>query len=116
MSESDDYKLVYCDDGQGGNLLDRKGRKKDEKPKLKQVTPSEVILKLRIEKKGRGGKTVTVIDELPNNPKYFKDLLKQLKRYCGSGGTLKAEQIEMQGQQMDKVRDFLNKKGFQVKG
>ena len=113
---NDESSLVYCDDGRGGNLLDRKGRKKGEKASVEEVTPAQTILKLRIEKKGRGGKTVTVVDELPNNPKYFKGLLKELKRYCGSGGTVKGAQIEMQGQQIDKVRDFLVKKGFQVKG
>lgn len=116
VSNNDDFKLVYCDDGEGNNLLDRKGRRKGEMPNLEEIVPAQTILKLRIEKKGRGGKTVTVIEELPYNPKYFKDLLKELKRYCGSGGTLKASQIEMQGMQIDKVRTFLIKKGFVVKG
>lgn len=114
---SNDSRLVYCDDGQGGNLLDKKGRQKSKKgDSVAIITPANYCLKLRIEKKGRGGKTVSVIDELPNNPKYFKDLLKELKRYCGTGGTLKGQTIEMQGEQLEKVRQFLTKKGFQVKG
>lgn len=113
---SDDYKLVFSDDGSGKNLLDKKGRQKSKTQNDIEITTSEYCLKLRIEKKGRGGKTVSIIDELPNNQKYFKDLLKELKRYCGSGGTLKSCSIEMQGDQVDKIRQFLLKKGFQVKG
>ncbi len=113
---SDDFKLVYCDDGKGGNLLDKKGNAKNGKKTFVEVNPNDHCLKLRIEKKGRGGKTVSVIDELPHNPEYFKTILKELKRYCGTGGTLKDSQIEMQGVQLDKIRTFLEKKGFKVKG
>src|SRR5690242_5386494 len=42
---------------------------------------------LRIEKSGRAGKTVTVIDQLPKNESFLKDLTTQLKKKCGSGGT-----------------------------
>ena len=113
---SDDYKLIYCDDGQGGNLLDKKGNTKNTKKLFVDINPAEYCLKLHIEKKGRGGKTVSIIDELPNNPTYFKTILKELKRYCGTGGTFKEQQIEMQGMQLDKIRVFLEKKGFKVKG
>ena len=115
MSDGD-FRLVFVDDGNGKNLLDKKGRYPKQNKSEDAVVPAQTILKLRIEKKGRGGKTVTVIDELPNNQKYFKLLLKELKRYCGSGGTVKLPTIEMQGNQLDKVRTFLEKKGFQVKG
>ena len=113
MSSSDD-EIVYSSELPGLNLKkQRKGEKKENKA---EIIPSETVLKLRIEKKGRGGKTVTVIDELPNNPKYFKRLLKELKNQCGTGGAQKPSQLEIQGDLREKIRLFLIAKGFTVKG
>src|SRR5687768_10439918 len=44
--------------------------------------PARIVAKLRIEKKGRGGKTVTVIYDLPRNDAFLKDLAARLKREC----------------------------------
>ena len=67
---------------------------------------------LKIEKstKSRNGKTATVISGLPVNPDQMKPLLKELKKLCGVGGALKANTIEIQGDQQEKVRLYLNKK------
>src|SRR4249919_2758282 len=73
--------------------------------------PSRVVAKLRMEKKGRGGKTVTVVDGLPNNAAFLKDLCSELKRACGTGGAVDAGLIELQGDLRDRVRDCLTKKG-----
>jgi len=51
-----------------------------------EPVPSRVVAKLRMEKKGRGGKAVTVIDGLPRNAAYLRDLCQELKRTCGTGG------------------------------
>lgn len=75
---------------------------------------------LRIEKSGRSGKTVTVIDQLPRSENFLKDLAKKLKSRCGSGGTYRMEGpvglIEIQGDQRDRIRELLNKEGIRVKG
>src|SRR3954468_15607019 len=75
---------------------------------------------LRIEKQGRGGKTVTVIDRLPKNELFLKKLTTLLKKRCGSGGTYLMEGrdgvIEIQGDQRDLVRALLEKEGIQHKG
>lgn len=75
---------------------------------------------LRIEKAGRGGKTVTAINDLPKNETFLKDLTSELKKKCGSGGTYsmdgKAGSIEIQGDKMEMVRTLLNKKGIKTKG
>jgi translation initiation factor 1 len=75
---------------------------------------------LRIEKAGRGGKTVTAINDLPKNEPFLKDLTSELKKKCGSGGTYsmegKAASIEIQGDKMEMVRTLLNKKGIKTKG
>jgi translation initiation factor 1 len=70
-----------------------------------------------MEKKGRGGKAVTVVDGLPNNAVFLKDLCLELKRACGTGGTVAEDgTVELQGDLRDRVREFLGKKGFVVKG
>ena len=72
--------------------------------------------KLRMEKKGRGGKIVTVVYGLPRNAAFLKDLAQELKRVCGTGGAPAEDSVELQGDLRDRVRDYLVKKGFSVKG
>ena len=116
-SNEEDSEIVYSTDGSGKNLLNKKRKKgKNSNSDFSDINPEETCLKLRIEKKGRGGKAVTVIYEVPYNPPYFKKLLKELKNLCGTGGSQKESTLEIQGDQRDKVRDFLIKRGFKTKG
>jgi translation initiation factor 1 len=77
--------------------------------------PGRIVAKLRIEKKGRGGKTVTVVDGLPRNAAFLKELCQELKRACGTGGTTAEGVVELQGDLRERVRECLLKKGFVVK-
>ena len=106
-----DTKLVYSSDAPATDL-----RKTSAKKNITEVTPQNCDLKVRLEKKGRGGKSVSIIDEIPHNPVYFKKVLKELKNYCGTGGSLKEGHLEVQGDQLIKIREFLTKKGFGFKG
>ena len=81
-----------------------------------ESVPSRIIAKLRMEKKGRAGKAVTVVDNLPNNAAFLKDLCQDLKRACGTGGTVVEGAIELQGDLRDRVRAQLTAKGIAVKG
>ena len=78
--------------------------------------PGRIVAKLRLEKKGRGGKNVTVIYDLPNNAAFLKDLAQELKRTCGTGGAVAENTIELQGDFRDRVREYLTKKNWTVKG
>ena len=78
--------------------------------------PDRVVAKLRMEKKGRGGKTVTVVYGLPDNAEFLKHLCSDLKKACGCGGSTTEEGVELQGDLRDRVRTQLEKKGFLVKG
>lgn len=78
--------------------------------------PNKIVAKLRMEKAGRGGKTVTVIYDLPNNAPFLKELCGELKRACGTGGAVSGNTIELQGELRDRVRDLLIAKGYAVKG
>lgn len=83
---------------------------------IDEPIPARVVAKLRIEKKGRGGKAVTVVYGLPQNESFLRELSQQLKRACGTGGTIIDGGIELQGELRDRVRDVLAKQGYIVKG
>ncbi len=78
--------------------------------------PRRITAKLRMERSGRGGKTVTVIDGLPDNGAFLKGLCQELKRVCGTGGAVVSGGIELQGDLRDRVRPVLAAKGYLVKG
>ena len=81
-----------------------------------EPVPTRVVAKLRIERTGRGGKTVTVVYDLPRNPQFLKDLASELKRACGAGGAVIDNTVEIQGDLRDRIRAALEKKGWTVKG
>ena len=78
--------------------------------------PGKIVAKLRMEKKGRGGKTVTVVDGLPQNAAFLKELCQELKRSCGTGGAVADGAIELQGDLRERVRELLIDRDFTVKG
>ena len=65
--------------------------------------------------KGRGGKTVTQITGLQLTPSELRDLAKELKRRCGTGGTVKEGVIEIQGDKRDILYEELIDRDFKVK-
>jgi translation initiation factor 1 len=81
-----------------------------------EALPARITAKLRMEKKGRGGKTVTVVYDLPRNQVFLKDLASELKRACGAGGAVVDDTVEIQGDLRDRIRAVLVKKGWTVKG
>lgn len=84
------------------------------------VKSYKFVALLRIEKQSRGGKTVSVIDRLPKNELFLKNLTKLLKNKCGSGGTYlmdgKEGVIEIQGDKREMIRKVLTAEGIQSKG
>jgi translation initiation factor 1 len=80
------------------------------------AVPSRVVARLRMEKKGRAGKSVTVVYDLPHNAAFLKDLCQELKRACGTGGAVVDDTIEVQGDLRDRVREILQRRGMVVKG
>lgn len=81
-----------------------------------EPVPARIVAKLRVERKGRGGKTITVIDGLPRNAEFVKDLCQELKRAAGCGGTVGEGTVELQGDLRDRARELLARRGFTVKG
>ena len=81
----------------------------------RSLPPGQQEAHIRREKKGRGGKTVTVIYGLQHTPAALKELLVMLKNTCGAGGTIKETELEIQGDQRDKVAEKLHQMGYKVK-
>ncbi len=82
----------------------------------KQPAPQrDGIVRVSRETKGRKGKGVTLITGVPLHPEGLRNLAKELKQTCGSGGTVKEGIIEIQGDHRDAVVEALGKKGYTVK-
>ena len=72
-------------------------------------------IKIHKEKKGKKGKTVTVISGFRSeNTSQIGILLKKLKVYCGTGGSLHDQGIQLQGDMQEKVKFFLRKEGYGI--
>ena len=76
---------------------------------------SDGIVRIMRDRKHRGGKTVTVITGVPASNEVITTLAQQLKKLCGSGGTVKDGVIEIQGDHCEKVQAKLNELGYKVK-
>jgi len=118
----DDYSiLVYSTDPKD------QARLKGENPKQAFDAQNQDLVKsrnfvaiFRLEKNGRGGKTVTVIDGLPKFELFLKDLTKELKSKCGVGGTYLMDGrdgvIEIQGDKREAIKKIFDTKQIKYKG
>lgn len=80
-----------------------------------QRAAGDGIVRIRRETKGRNGKGVTVITGVPLDDVELQALGKQLKARCGTGGTVKDGNIEIQGDHRDLILTELTKRGWTVK-
>jgi translation initiation factor 1 len=76
------------------------------------IPPLGQVIKVRREKQGRGGKTVTALFEFQASDRQRETLAKELRKFLGTGGTVKDNVIELQGDQLAKVLDKLTKLGY----
>lgn len=72
-------------------------------------------VRIQRQTKGRKGKGVTVIFDLPNQPELLADYAKRLRKQCGVGGSVKNGTIELQGDQREACQAFLQQQGFTAK-
>jgi len=70
------------------------------------------VVRVRRETKGRGGKTVTTVSGVPLGGEALRSLAKDLKRRCGTGGTVKEGVIEIQGDHREAIVAELSRRGF----
>jgi translation initiation factor 1 len=103
-----------------GKRLDRctcdQPRRSSETPSAAIANlPRDGIVRILRDRKGRGGKTVTVIAGLSGVPSALAQLTSELKRMCGTGGTVRGDVIEIQGDHRERLRDELTRRGYTVK-
>lgn len=77
-----------------------------------ELPPSQQKIRVQVSRKGRKGKTVTILTGFQAQPETLNALLKQLKSLCGSGGTVKEQSLEIQGDHRDKVIAKLAQLGY----
>lgn len=87
----------------------------EEEQQIETLPNNHQKLYVSIDKKQRAGKEVTLVEGFVGSEEDLKDLGKLLKSKCGVGGTVKDNEILIQGNFKDKVFDILVKEGYQVK-
>jgi translation initiation factor 1 len=112
-------RLVYSTDGGRVSTCPRCGKPyKQCRCDTQEQAPAKKgdgVVRIMRDRKQRGGKTVTVITGIPANADAIAALAQQLKKLCGSGGTVKDGVIEIQGDHCDKVQAKLTELGYKVK-
>lgn len=83
-------------------------------PRVRSLPSQQQKAIIQMERKGRGGKTVTVVSGLVLKPEELKALAKDLKTICGTGGTVKDDTIEIQGDHRGKISARLRALGFKT--
>ena len=125
MTSSGDQRVVYSTDGGSVQYCKRCGQPEHAGrclpvPSSTLATsgprnPSDGVVRIARDRKGRGGKTMTVITGLPGDDAALTVLAQSLKRLCGSGGTVKDREIEIQGDHRERLAAHLTKLGHRVK-
>ena len=84
----------------------------DDEEEMETLAKNQQKLRVAIEKKGRGGKTVTVVSGFTGTEDDMKDLGKLLKTKCGVGGSVKDGEILIQGEFKQRIIDLLKAEGY----
>ena len=104
-------KLVWTSDPEEAKRLRESGKlaPKEDAP------PSSQTIRVAIDRKRRAGKSVTVASGFALSPESLAKLASQLKKRCGSGGTAKESEIEIQGEHVETVSAELKKLGYRTR-
>ena len=115
MPTINNSRLVYSTDPDVEVESRRAKKKKKSRGKQSPKLPSDGVIRVFLDRKGRKGKSVTVLRGLPGGASEQKALLKQMKSKLGTGGALKEDAIEIQGDHRDRVVAILEKAGYKAK-
>lgn len=87
-------------------------RIEEENDQQQTLPAAQQKLRIRLETKHRAGKTVTLVDGFIGTDDDLEKLGKQLKNFCGTGGSAKDGEVIVQGDHRDKVLQWLLKNGY----
>jgi translation initiation factor 1 len=90
----------------------------DEEPdndETAELPPNQHKLKIEVSKKGKGGKTVTIVSGFQVSSETLISLTKVLKNQCGAGGAMRDNSIEIQGDHRQKLLELVTKLGYKAK-
>jgi translation initiation factor 1 len=104
-------KLVWTSDPEEAKRLRESGRLESRG----DAPPEKQTIRVAIDRKRRAGKTVTVASGFQHTPESLAALAQRLKKKCGSGGTAKDDEIELQGDHVARVAAELKTLGYRVK-
>lgn len=108
-SESEDNRVfAYSTNPSGFNPFKDLSESSNKSEKKNKDYP----IRIKLEKKGRGGKIVSIVSGLKVNPDHLEEIAKDLKSKCGTGGSSKNGEIIIQGDHRDKIIAILSKKGY----
>jgi translation initiation factor 1 len=100
--KNESFKLLQENDGKQSNQNN-------------SLPPNAQKLFVRKEKKGRGGKTVTIVEGYQGNPQTLEQLCKKVKQQCGVGGSVSQKRFIIQGDKAEHVVKILIKEGYNAK-
>jgi translation initiation factor 1 len=103
-------RLVYSTDKPGP----RRDKPEEKYPQRTNIRSPKGIY-VRLDRKGRGGKSVTLIEGLPLPEKNGESFLKKLKTRLGTGGAMKNDVLEIQGDHCNAVLALLQDMGYKPK-
>src|SRR5262249_16423736 len=101
--------------GSREEIAQREGAAEKAEAKSKKEAVQKIVVRVGRETKGRRGKGVTIVSDVPLNEAGLEQLATQLKQQCGTGGTVKDGRIEIQGDQRERLSAILEGLGYRVK-
>jgi translation initiation factor 1 len=84
----------------------------EDQKNIETLLPAQQKLRIRLDTKHRAGKAVTLIEGFIGKGNDLEELSKKIKNFCGTGGSAKDGEIIIQGDQRDKVMQWLARNGY----
>ncbi|MET0242446.1 MAG: translation initiation factor [Flavitalea sp.] len=84
----------------------------EQREEAETLAPAKQMLRIRLDTKQRAGKAVTLVQDFVGTADDLEDLGKKLKGFCGTGGSVKDGLIIVQGDNRDKILQWLTKNGY----